>query len=51
MPVDKKRVHEKQGDEIIDRTAPPGEVIYEAVYAEGANMNWGGMHWSSRFQD
>lgn len=35
MPVDKKRVHEKQEDEIIDRTAPPGEVIYEAVYAEG----------------
>ena len=35
MPVDKKRVKEKQEDEIIDRTAPPGEVIYEAVYAEG----------------
>jgi formate/nitrite transporter FocA (FNT family) len=35
MPVDKRRVHEKQQDEIIDRTAPPGEVIYEAVYAEG----------------
>src|SRR5439155_25881166 len=35
MPVDKKRVHEKQEDEIIDRTAPPGEVIYEAGYAEG----------------
>ncbi|PYI79453.1 MAG: transporter, partial [Verrucomicrobia bacterium] len=35
MPVDKKRVREKQEDEIIDRTAPPGEVIYEAVYAEG----------------
>ena len=35
MPVDKKRIHEKQEDEIIDRTAPPGEVIYEAVYAEG----------------
>jgi formate/nitrite transporter FocA (FNT family) len=35
MPVDKKRVHKKQEDEIIDRTAPPGEVIYAAVYAEG----------------
>jgi formate/nitrite transporter FocA (FNT family) len=35
MPVDKKRVHEKKQDEIIDRTAPSGEVIYEAVYAEG----------------
>jgi len=35
MPVDKKRVKAKQEDEIIDRTAPPGEVIYEAVYAEG----------------
>jgi len=35
MPVDKKRVKDKQEDEIIDRTAPPGEVIYEAVYAEG----------------
>ena len=33
MPVDKKTAHEKQEDE--DRTAPPGEVIYEAVYAEG----------------
>ncbi len=35
MPVDKKRVKDKQQDEIIDRTSPPGEVIYEAVYAEG----------------
>jgi formate/nitrite transporter FocA (FNT family) len=35
MPVDKQRVHEKKQDEIIDRTSPPGEVIYEAVYAEG----------------
>lgn len=35
MPVDKRRAHEKQQDEIIDRTSPPGEVIYEAVYAEG----------------
>ncbi|HEY2681671.1 MAG TPA: formate/nitrite transporter family protein [Candidatus Udaeobacter sp.] len=35
MPVDKKRVKQKQEDEIIDRTSPPGEVIYEAVYAEG----------------
>ena len=35
MPVDRKRVQQKQEEEIIDRTAPPGEVIYEAVYAEG----------------
>ena len=26
---------EKQEEEIIDRTAPPGEVIYRAIYAEG----------------
>jgi hypothetical protein len=35
MPVDERRVRGKQLEEIIDRTAPPGEVIYEAVYAEG----------------
>lgn len=35
MGVDRKKVREKQEDEIIDRTAPPGEVVYEAVYAEG----------------
>jgi len=35
MPVDKKTIHEKQEDEIIDWSAPPGEVIYRAVYAEG----------------
>lgn len=29
------RVQEKKEDEIIDRTAPPGEVVYEAIYAEG----------------
>jgi formate/nitrite transporter FocA (FNT family) len=33
--VDKHRVREKQEEEIIDRTAPPGEVVYEAIYAEG----------------
>ena len=30
-----KQVEQKQEEEIIDRTAPPGEVIYEAIYAEG----------------
>ena len=35
MPVDEQRARKKQEEEIIDRTAPPGEVIYEAVYAEG----------------
>ncbi|MEP6810090.1 MAG: formate/nitrite transporter family protein [Chthoniobacterales bacterium] len=25
----------KKEEEIIDRTAPPGEVVYEAIYAEG----------------
>lgn len=35
MPVDPKKIQQKQEDEIVDRTAPPGEVIYEAVYAEG----------------
>jgi formate-nitrite transporter family protein len=34
---------QKQQEEIIDRTAPPGEVIYEAIYAEGEHelhRNW-----------
>jgi formate/nitrite transporter FocA (FNT family) len=35
MPVDERKVREKQLEEIIDRTAPPDAVIYEAVYAEG----------------
>jgi formate/nitrite transporter FocA (FNT family) len=35
MPADEQKVRKKQEEEIIDRTAPPGEVIYEAVYAEG----------------
>lgn len=26
---------EKQEEEVFDRTAPPGEVIYKAIYAEG----------------
>lgn len=26
---------EKQEEDVIDRTSPPGEVIYEAIYAEG----------------
>ncbi len=26
---------ERQEEEVIDRTSPPGEVIYEAIYAEG----------------
>jgi formate/nitrite transporter FocA (FNT family) len=26
---------EKREDEILDRTSPPGEVVYEAIYAEG----------------
>jgi formate/nitrite transporter FocA (FNT family) len=30
-----KRRREKQEEEIIERTAPPGEVVYEAIYAEG----------------
>ncbi len=33
--VDRKQVKQKQEEEIIDRTSPPGEVVYEAVYAEG----------------
>ena len=35
MPVNEQRARKKQEEEISDRTAPPGEVIYEAVYAEG----------------
>jgi formate/nitrite transporter FocA (FNT family) len=35
MPVDEGKIREKQEDEIIGRISPPGEVIYEAVYAEG----------------
>jgi hypothetical protein len=35
MPVDKKTAHEKQEDEIIDRTAPPGEVMYEELAFSG----------------
>ncbi|HEY3602946.1 MAG TPA: formate/nitrite transporter family protein [Chthoniobacterales bacterium] len=34
---------QKKQEEIIDRTAPPGEVIYEAIYAEGEHelhRNW-----------
>jgi formate/nitrite transporter FocA (FNT family) len=34
---------QKQTEEIMDRTAPPGEVIYEAIYAEGEHelhRNW-----------
>jgi len=34
---------QKQEEEIIERTAPPGEVIYEAIYAEGEHelhRNW-----------
>jgi len=34
---------QKKQEEIIDRTAPPGEVIYEAIYAEGEHelhSNW-----------
>jgi formate/nitrite transporter FocA (FNT family) len=34
---------QKQEEEIVDRTAPPGEVIYEAIYAEGEHelhRNW-----------
>lgn len=33
----------KQEEEILERTAPPGEVIYEAIYAEGEHelhRNW-----------
>jgi hypothetical protein len=30
MAVDEKKVQEEQQEEIIDRTAPPGQVIYEA---------------------
>jgi formate/nitrite transporter FocA (FNT family) len=33
--ADPKKLREKQEEEIIDRTSPPGEVVYEAVYAEG----------------
>lgn len=35
MAVDQKKAREKKEDEIIERTSPPGEVVYEAVYAEG----------------
>jgi formate/nitrite transporter FocA (FNT family) len=35
MAADQQKVRKKQEEEIIDRTAPPGEVVYEAVYAEG----------------
>src|SRR5215471_6056816 len=34
MGADRERVREKQKDEIIHRTELPGEVVYEAVYAE-----------------
>jgi formate-nitrite transporter family protein len=30
-----KKVQEKHEEEIIDRTSPPGEVVYHAIYAEG----------------
>lgn len=31
----KKTLSSKREEEIIDRTSPPGEVVYEAIYAEG----------------
>ncbi len=31
----RKSDEEKQEEEIIERTSPPGEVIYKAIYAEG----------------
>lgn len=33
--MDAPRRQEKKEEEILDRTAPPGEVIYEAIYSEG----------------
>jgi len=33
--VENRRTEKKQEKEIVDRTPPPGEVVYEAVYAEG----------------
>jgi formate/nitrite transporter FocA (FNT family) len=33
--MDEPRRQEKKEEEILDRTAPPGEVIYEAIYSEG----------------
>jgi formate/nitrite transporter FocA (FNT family) len=33
--ADRKKRREKQEEQIVDRTSPPGEVVYEAVYAEG----------------
>src|SRR4051794_5906090 len=33
--VDEGKARKKHEEEIIDRTAPPGEVVYQAVYAEG----------------
>src|SRR3954471_16833808 len=31
----RKKLREKHEEQIVDRTSPPGEVVYEAVYAEG----------------
>ena len=42
---------QKQEEEIIERTAPPGEVIYEAIYAEGEHelhRTWAGLAGSGR---
>ena len=33
--MDEPRRQAKQEEEIVERTSPPGEVIYEAIYAEG----------------
>ncbi len=30
-----KKLRENREQEVIDRTAPPGEIVYEAIYAEG----------------
>ncbi len=35
MPQNRRLASQKKEEEIIDRTAPPGEVVYAAIYAEG----------------
>ncbi len=35
MARNRQLEEEKKEEEIIDRTSPPGEVVYEAIYAEG----------------
>jgi len=35
MAINQRKAEEKKQEEIIERRAPPGDVVYKAIYAEG----------------